>query len=356
MDDLEKNEEARTETPVPEQALPQDALRMASSSPSSSLSSEKSTSSSKQKKAPVKKQTVITLKKGTTALPKKNVLLTKKTTSLRKSVSPSLLSKPSQNPSVSEQQTAVHPSQIPQDQKESSDLFLRHKIVLLVAIAALLFFTQLQMNTVIALLDVSVPLQVNSDSVSVLSFEGSDYDVSDVDVTTITSTAQGIAGLFPVDEITSTEDAIVTMIPSGIPEYGEAMGVSFDDPVVSMEKLAGAYSALKQMAKEDTDVWDRYLSLAAAPRGISCEFCCGVGAQGVDSSGNLRCGCAHNPAVQSVTLWLMLNTDYSDAEILREVYQWKSLWFPKNMVGLALDIAGGDTSVLEDLPGMVGGC
>ncbi len=74
------------------------------------------------------------------------------------------------------------------------------------------------------------------------------------------------------------------------------------------------------------------------------------------NEGTLRCGCSHNPAVQAITLWLMLNTDYSDAEILREVYLWKTLWFPKNMVGLAVEIAGGNTAVLEELPGMVGGC
>lgn len=243
--------------------------------------------------------------------------------------------------------------------EEDHDPFFVHKIVLLVAIAAVLFFNQLQIGTATALLDFSVPLSssIGSGSSSLLSFSGGGVDLDDVEVTQIKSTAQGIAALFPVDEITSTDNAVAVMIPSGVPEYGEAMGgISFDDPITALNKLEGAYSALKQMAKEDAEIWDRYLGLAAAPRGISCEFCCGVGAQGVDSSGNLRCGCAHNPAVQSVTLWLMLNTEYSDAEVLKEVYKWKSIWFPKNMVGLALDIAGGDTSVLEDLPGMVGGC
>ena len=51
-----------------------------------------------------------------------------------------------------------------------------------------------------------------------------------------------------------------------------------------------------------------------------------------------------------------MNTEYSDAEILREVMAWKSLWFPKDMIGLGSKIQGGDDSVLKDLPGMVGGC
>lgn len=250
------------------------------------------------------------------------------------------------------QETAINSESV----EETKDPFFLHKTILLVAIAALLLFNQMQIGTVTALLDISVPLSTGSGSNSLLSFSGGDIDLSDVDVTQIQSTAQGIAVLFPVDEIKTTEDAIAVMVPSGTPEYGEAMGVSYDDPVTALSKLQSAYTALKQQAQKDDDVWQRYLSLAAAPRGIACEFCCGVGPQGVDASGNLRCGCAHNPAVQSVTLWLMLNTDYSDAEILREVYLWKSLWFPKDMVTLSLQIAGGDTSVLEDLPGMVGGC
>ena len=241
--------------------------------------------------------------------------------------------------------------------EEAKDPFFLHKTILLIAIAALLFFNQMQIGTVTALLDISVPLSTGSGNSGLLTFSGGDVDLSDVDVTKIESTAQGIAALFPVSDIKTTEDAIAVMIPSGTPTYGEAMGgISYDDPLTALTKLKRAYAALKQQAQADDNVWQRYLSLAAAPRGISCEFCCGIGPQGIDASGNSRCGCAHNPAVQSVTLWLLLNTEYSDAEILQEVYKWKALWFPKDMVSLALQIAGGDTSVLEDLPGMVGGC
>ena len=51
-----------------------------------------------------------------------------------------------------------------------------------------------------------------------------------------------------------------------------------------------------------------------------------------------------------------MNTDYNDAQILQEVYRWKTLFFPRNMIELAGKVAGGDSSVLNDLPGMVGGC
>lgn len=189
-----------------------------------------------------------------------------------------------------------------------------------------------------------------------ISLKGGNVDLSKVDISQIQSTPQGVAVLFPVKDIKTADDAIAVMIPSGTPEYGGAMGVSYDDPVNSLELMVRAYPALKKQAQENPEIWQRYLNLAAAPTGISCEFCCGIGPQGIDAQGNSRCGCSHNPAVQTLTLWLMMNTEYSDAEILREVYLWKALFFPKNMVEIALKIAGGDTAVLEDLPGMVGGC
>ena len=52
----------------------------------------------------------------------------------------------------------------------------------------------------------------------------------------------------------------------------------------------------------------------------------------------------------------MQNTDMTDAEVLQESLRWKTLWFPRDMVGIGMQLAGGDTSVLHDIPGMVGGC
>jgi hypothetical protein len=222
--------------------------------------------------------------------------------------------------------------------------------VLLFLIIGVMAFNQLMIFS----LDSALTGKTTSRSVS--SFAGGG-DLSQVNVEEIQSTAQGIAALFPVDEMKTTDDVIAMMVPTGTPEYGEAMGVSFDKPVESLELMANSFNTLsKQIKESDPEVWQRYLNLAAAPRGISCEYCCGVGAQGATEDGRSKCGCQHNPALLTLTLWLMKNTDYSDAEILREVYRWKTLFFPKNMVELASQIAGGDASVLEELPGMVGGC
>ncbi len=184
---------------------------------------------------------------------------------------------------------------------------------------------------------------------------GSIKIVSAQEIDKITSTGQAVASLFPVEEISSEEDAIAMMIFQGTPEYGEEMGISFDDPVNSMNLLAKTYNTVKQDVKQNyPEVWQRYLNLATKPVGISCEFCCGVGPIGITKAGELRCGCAHNPAIQTLTMLLMKDTNMDDAEILRETLKWKSLWFPRDMVELALKASGGELQT--NLPGMVGGC
>ena len=184
-------------------------------------------------------------------------------------------------------------------------------------------------------------------------------DLSKVDVTEITSTAMAIATLFPeLGNLKTEEDAISMMISTGTPEYSEALGgITFDDPAMSMEYLAKWYhSSNSEIKKNYPEIWQRYLNLAAAPRGISCEFCCGLNAQGITAEGKLMCGCKHQPALLAVAMGLMQNTDYSDAQVLKEAMKWKTIWFPRNMVGLAMEVAGTDPSSLKELPGMVGGC
>lgn len=234
-------------------------------------------------------------------------------------------------------------------------------VIALVIVSAVLVFNQYQISTI---LSPSVGVEQHdtfvddADSTSAPKITGkvAAKDLSGVDISKITSTAAAIAAVFPLDEVKTGDDAIAIMFPTGVPAYGKEMGASFDDPIGSLSLLAGAYPALKAQVQADPVLWKRYLNLATKPVGISCEFCCGVGAVGISPDGELRCGCSHSPAVQSVTLWLMKNTDYTDAQILREVMRWKTLWFPKNMIELGLNVAGKDASELAALPGMVGGC
>ncbi|MAE42809.1 hypothetical protein CMO93_03485 [Candidatus Woesearchaeota archaeon] len=218
----------------------------------------------------------------------------------------------------------------------------------------LILFNQVQLSAISSSFD-SLTGAASKGSI----FLGNSADLAGVDVTQITSTAMAIATLFPeLNGINNEQDAITLMIPTGTPEYSEALGgITFDDPVTSMEYLAKWYNTINSEIKEnDPETWQRYLNLAAAPRGISCEFCCGLNAQGITAEGKMMCGCKHQPALLAVTIGLMKNTDYTDAQVLREAMKWKTIWFPRNMVGLAMEVAGTDPSQLKELPGMVGGC
>lgn len=185
--------------------------------------------------------------------------------------------------------------------------------------------------------------------------QGGIVDLSSIDLASLKSTAHTIAAVFPIDQMTDSQSVINIVIPTGTPEYGPSLGVSYDDPVGSLSVLANLYPAIKAEVQSDSALWSRYLNLATRPLGISCEFCCRVGPVSVTSDGTIKCGCQHAPALHALTLWLMKNTDYTDGEVLLEVMRWKALFFPKAMVNLATQVAGSGGS-LDALPGMVGGC
>ena len=221
-------------------------------------------------------------------------------------------------------------------------------------VTVLVLFNPWQMLQITSMLGGSSSGMIGSSSSSKLSFLGGS-DLDDVDLSNIQSTAQSIAAVFDLEGV--AEDPI-SFIPTGTPAYGEELGISFDDPVTAMQFLhRELYPRInKDLQDNDPETWQRYLNLASSPVGISCEFCCGIGATGITKEGRSRCGCAHNPAILALTQYLMKNTDMNDAEVLREALKWKTVWFPRNMVGLAAELSGGDTSSLEAVPSMVGGC
>ena len=53
-------------------------------------------------------------------------------------------------------------------------------------------------------------------------------DLKNINLAEIKSTGHAVAAVFPVEDIATVDDAISIMIPTGTPEYGEALGVSFD--------------------------------------------------------------------------------------------------------------------------------
>ncbi len=248
-------------------------------------------------------------------------------------------------------QTAHHTSH--KTHSNSSQILTALSLLLIVIASLLVVVNQVQINQLGS--NIGAPTVFNRGSSSSTSF--SQNDLKDVDINTLKSTAHTVLAVFPVDKITTQEDAIGIMFPQGTPEYGEALGVSYDDPVKSLATLANMYPGLKaEVQKNNPGAFARFINLGTKPVGISCEYCCGIGPVGVDKNGNSLCGCQHNPALLSVALYLTAYTDYNDAEILREVLRWKTLFFPKNMIELGLSVAGKDASALADLPGMVGGC
>lgn len=229
------------------------------------------------------------------------------------------------------------------------------QIKLLLAMAVLIIlFNQYQLNSIYGMTSSSNPVFLVSGKTT-SSFSGS-KDLANIDLSQLKSTGHTIAAVFPVEDIQTQDDAMAILFPTGTPDYGEQLEVSFDDPINSLAKLARMYAPLKaEVQKTNPDGWEKFMNLASKPVGISCEYCCGIGPIGIDRNGNSGCGCQHNPALLTVALYLSSYTDYSDGEILREVMRWKTLFFPKNMIGLGMTVAGGDVSQLK-LPGMVGGC
>lgn len=242
----------------------------------------------------------------------------------------------------------------------------QHWMIFFIIIAAIIIaFNQIQVSAITTTLGSQAALLAPSfatpptQKITSQNTLAAPADLSNVDVTPVTSTPMAVATVFPELKTMNDENQIVTfMIPTGTPAYSEVMGgITFDDPVTSMEYLAQWYPSLKEEIKtKNPQVWQRYINLAAAPRGISCEYCCGIGPQAIDSKGNLKCGCKHAPALQAIALGLMLRTDYNDAQVLREVMRWKTMFFPQNMASVALQVAGKDPKSLQNLPGMVGGC
>ena len=170
------------------------------------------------------------------------------------------------------------------------------------------------------------------------------------------------------------QDAIRAVVPTGTPLYGAELGVSFDDPVNSLEILANLDRIVPTSILTEAEK-ARFINVGTK---ISCEFCCGAPSV-IDNTGRSLCGCSHAASFKGLSKYLIKNhpEEWTDDEILLELTRWKALYYPKNMVekavaalenGLELTpavlndrdllkkIKVGDTTSIGDLPSMVGGC
>ena len=148
---------------------------------------------------------------------------------------------------------------------------------------------------------------------------------------------------------TDINDIIREVIPTGIPEiYGPELGVSFDDPQNSINKLVALENRISFSGAE----LQRYVGIASR---TACEYCCGATTL-VTREGNPACGCAHSAAMRGLIKYLIQNhADWSDDRILAEANKWKALFFPQETVKKALAARGGNAGI-SDIPRQVGGC
>lgn len=152
-----------------------------------------------------------------------------------------------------------------------------------------------------------------------------------------------------------------SIIPSGAPGYGSQLEVSYNQADQAVEVLA---SLEQKIGKESltSKEKERYVEIGTT-EGTACEFCCGLDEGFARSNGQRACGCAHNRAFSGLTMWMIQN-GYSNQEILSEVSNWKSSFFPKQTLTQRLQQMKKDNpeveKILEEfpafLPQMVGGC
>ncbi len=150
---------------------------------------------------------------------------------------------------------------------------------------------------------------------------------------------------------TDINKLIREITPTGTPDYGSATGVSYDRIESSLPIMAGWHSSI---SLDGADL-DRYIKVATSEN-TACEYCCGIGNRGFGTSeGQIACGCSHNVAFSGLTKYLIKNSDYSNEDIIKEIVNWKILFFPQDAVVDELQ-ARGINPEAAGLPAMVGGC
>jgi len=177
---------------------------------------------------------------------------------------------------------------------------LSYGIVALVAV--LIIFNQVQISQASALIGFNSGLNFKSTSTKTVSLTGD-----------------------------PTKDAL-SLIPKGTRFYSEGLGVSFDDPIRSLDIIAQldpAYGKNKiQLSPEEKA---RYIKIGTIPT-MGCEFCCGANTA-VTKNGQPTCGCQHSWATRGLLAYLVKNyPQLSDDEIMHSLAEWKVMFFPKQML------------------------
>jgi len=152
----------------------------------------------------------------------------------------------------------------------------------------------------------------------------------------------------------AAQDALNFLVPTGVPEYGQEVGITFDDPI-GAQKTWAAYDKSIQLTPEQQKRWDKIVG------SFTCDYCCGSPQRPTIIT---HCGCAHARAWRGMAKWFIVNMGdtVTDEQIMGELSKWKALWYPGPTVKRVVQeqsLASGGTSEpvkLDDLPQMVGGC
>lgn len=148
------------------------------------------------------------------------------------------------------------------------------------------------------------------------------------------------------------QDAVNKIVPTGTPEYGAEIGVSFDDPINAMNKF-GALESIT-LTQEQEQRWSKIVNA------FTCDYCCGSPQSPTIIS---RCGCAHAAGWRGLARFALskYGNKVTDEQVLGEMTKWKALWYPGPTVQRFIQEqsstnAGGAPVKLDALPQMVGGC
>ncbi len=209
--------------------------------------------------------------------------------------------------------------------------------VLIGAVFLVLVLNQLQMNTI-------NKLNINAQAVK------------------DTTTAAGYS-----TQTIQLQSTLKKITPSGTPDvYGKELGVSYDDPVNSMnilnqyDDLPGANGRASKAISLESDKQQRYIKITNM---IGCEFCCGSNSL-TTKDGEPACACAHSGAMRGLAKYLLSkHSEMTDEQILTELVKWKILFFPQPMAQKYLAAQGIDVntnnvapSLGSNVPNQVGGC
>ena len=93
----------------------------------------------------------------------------------------------------------------------------------------------------------------------------------------------------------AAQDALNMLVPTGTPDYGQAAGVSFDDPI-GAQHVWGGYEQSITLSGDQQKRYDKIVG------SFTCDYCCGSPQKPTIIT---HCGCAHARAWRGMAKWFI---------------------------------------------------